>query len=218
MRRRPHASEHRRHRNPSYGLIRAADISIALCALVALGPLMVLVAVTIAMLDPGPVIFRHRRLGEDGRSFGCLKFRSMLVDSAQRLEEHLRSDGNALLEWQVHRKLQNDPRVTPIGRFLRKSSIDELPQLFNVLFGDMSIVGPRPIVEDEIGYYGRYFAQYVSVKPGLTGLWQVSGRNNVSYRRRVAMDVIYARRRSLGFNMMILGLTVPAVVKAHGCS
>jgi exopolysaccharide production protein ExoY len=201
-----------------HAAIRAVDVAIAGAALMFVAPLMLVVAVLLSIFDPGPIIFRHRRLGQNGRSFNCLKFRTMVVDSQARLEELLRTDPEARAMWQIHRKLKHDPRITALGRFLRKSSIDELPQLVNVLRGEMSIVGPRPIVEDEIAKYGRYFAHYSSVRPGITGLWQVSGRNDVSYRRRVAMDVVYARRKSLGLNMKIMGLTMPAVVLAKGCS
>lgn len=199
-------------------VIHAVDFAMALAALVFLAPLMLLVALVIMVFDPGPVIFSHKRLGKNGRSFGCLKFRTMVVDSERRLQELLQNDAEAQSRWQIHRKLENDPRITWLGRFLRKSSIDELPQLMNVLRGEMSIVGPRPIVQAEVPNYGRYFAHYVSVRPGITGLWQVGGRNDVSYRRRVALDVVYARHRSVTLNMRIMGLTVPAVVSARGCS
>jgi len=140
----------------------------------------------------------------------------MVVDSEQRLKELLASNPDARAEWARDFKLRRDPRITPIGNFLRKTSIDELPQLLNVLRGEMSIVGPRPIVEGEIERYGRYFADYSRVKPGITGLWQVSGRNNVHYRRRVALDVTYARNKSLALDLRILAMTVPAVLLAKG--
>ncbi|UZK68176.1 sugar transferase [Sphingomonas sp. S1-29] len=196
--------------------IRAADITLTLIGIVAVAPLMLIVAMLIYARDPGPILFRHRRIGKGGRSFHCLKFRSMVVDSDQRLADLLASDADARFEWAVNHKLKNDPRITALGRFLRKSSLDELPQLFNVLRGDMSLVGPRPIVEAEVRHYGRYFTEYQSTRPGITGLWQVSGRSDVSYRRRVAMDVMYARRRSLGMNAYIVGRTIPAVLAARG--
>ncbi|UUL81619.1 sugar transferase [Sphingomonas qomolangmaensis] len=196
--------------------IRAADITLTLIGIVAVAPLMLIVAMLIYARDPGPILFRHRRIGKGGRSFHCLKFRSMVVDSDQQLADLLTSDADARFEWAVNHKLKNDPRITSLGRFLRKSSLDELPQLFNVLRGDMSLVGPRPIVEAEVRFYGRYFAEYRSTRPGITGLWQVSGRSDVNYRRRVAMDVVYARRRSLGMNAYIVGRTIPAVLAARG--
>ena len=125
-------------------------------------------------------------------------------------------DPEARAEWDKDNKLRNDPRVTALGRFLRKSSIDELPQLLNVIRGEMSVVGPRPIVASEVARYGGYFGHYCSVRPGITGLWQVSGRNNVSYRRRVACDVMYARTQSLPLNIRIMAATVPAVTFARG--
>jgi exopolysaccharide production protein ExoY len=196
--------------------VRILDIAIASCALVFLGPLLLVVAGLVYLVDPGPVFFAHRRLGQNGRPFPCFKFRTMVVDAEQRLKQLLMTSNEAREEWARDFKLRRDPRITPIGNFLRKSSIDELPQLINVLRGEMSIVGPRPIVEGEIERYGRYYAHYSAVKPGLTGLWQVSGRNDVSYRRRVALDVSYARNKSLGLDLRILVMTVPAVLLAKG--
>jgi lipopolysaccharide/colanic/teichoic acid biosynthesis glycosyltransferase len=196
--------------------VRILDIVIACAALVFLAPLLLLVAALVYIADPGPIFFAHRRLGQNGRSFPCLKFRTMVVDAEQRLAHLLSTSEEARAEWARDFKLRHDPRITPIGSFLRKSSIDELPQLINVLRGEMSIVGPRPIVEGEISRYGRYYVHYSAVKPGLTGLWQVSGRNDVSYRRRVALDVSYARNKCLGLDLRILVMTVPAVLMAKG--
>ena len=196
--------------------VRLLDMLIASAVLIFLAPLLLLVAALVFIVDPGPIFFAHRRLGRDGRTFPCLKFRSMVVDSEQRLKELLATSEDARAEWARDFKLRRDPRITPIGNFLRKTSIDELPQLLNVLRGEMSIVGPRPIVTGEIERYGRYFADYSRVKPGITGLWQVSGRNNVHYRRRVALDVTYARNKSLALDLRILMMTVPAVLLAKG--
>jgi exopolysaccharide production protein ExoY len=140
----------------------------------------------------------------------------MTADAEQRLARLLASDADARREWLQDHKLRRDPRVTPFGNFLRRSSLDELPQLFNVLRGEMSLVGPRPIVPREAVRYGRYFEDYCKVRPGITGLWQVCGRNNVSYRRRVALDVTYTRRRSTLLNLAILGATIPSVLSAEG--
>ena len=192
------------------------DVCVALVALAFFLPLMMLIAALIFVSDPGPIFFAHRRIGKGGRHFHCLKFRSMAVDAERRLAELLASDPVARAEWARDHKLRHDPRITPIGAFLRKSSLDELPQLFNVLRGQMSLVGPRPIVDAEAMRYGRYFAHYCSVRPGITGLWQVSGRNNTSYRRRVAIDVAYSRSRSAVLDMKILAMTVPSVVLARG--
>lgn len=196
--------------------VRALDIAIASLALAFLAPLLILVAVVTWMMDPGPIFFAHRRLGRDGKAFPCFKFRTMVIDADRRLQHLLATDPVARAEWARDFKLRRDPRITAIGGFLRRSSIDELPQLWNVLRGEMSIVGPRPIVQDEVERYGRYFIHYMAVKPGLTGLWQVSGRNDVSYRRRVALDVSYARNKSLGLDLRILMMTVPAVLLAKG--
>ena len=175
-----------------------------------------MISAAIYCFDPGPILFKQKRVGFGGARFSCYKFRSMCVDAEARLEDLLARDPNARAEWASDQKLKCDPRITRIGYFLRKSSLDELPQLFNVLLGEMSLVGPRPIVETEAPRYGRYIAHYCSVRPGITGLWQVSGRNDVHYRRRVAMDVIYSRSRSLPMNVRILVMTVPSVLLSRG--
>ena len=195
---------------------RVLDIAIALAMLVFTAPLLVAIAVTIRLQDNGPALFAHRRIGRGGRSFECLKFRSMVPDAEARLRTLLETDPRARREWEADHKLRRDPRLTAIGPFLRKSSLDELPQLFNVLRGEMSIVGPRPIVQAEVVRYGAAFRHYCSVRPGITGLWQVSGRNNVSYRRRVALDRLYARSKNLSTDLKILALTVPAVLSRNG--
>lgn len=195
---------------------RVADVLIAVAALWFFAPLMLLLALAIKVQDGGPVTFGHSRIGRDGRTFTCFKFRSMVVDAETRLQSLLAADAMARAEWEVDQKLRRDPRVTRLGEMLRKSSLDELPQLFNVLRGEMSIVGPRPIVAAEIVRYGRAFRYYKAVRPGITGLWQASGRNNISYRRRVAMDVLFAKRRSFGLYAYILIKTVPAVLLRDG--
>lgn len=179
-------------------------------------PVMLMVAAAVFFQDGGPVIFAHKRLGRNGKPFHCLKFRSMRVDAEARLAEVLAADPVAREEWARDHKLRRDPRVTRLGDFLRRSSLDELPQFFNVIRGDMSLVGPRPIVEGERAKYGRRFQAYCAVKPGITGLWQVSGRNDVSYRARVAMDTCYARKKNLGLDLYILFMTVPCVLRSRG--
>ncbi|WP_341850199.1 sugar transferase [Sphingomonas natans] len=211
----PHEQK-RRGRSVDLLATRIFDILVSFALLVFLAPLMMVVTAIILVTNPGPIIFGHKRLGRDGRAFHCLKFRSMVTDSQERLANLLATDACARQEWERDHKLKNDPRITPIGAFLRKSSLDELPQLFNVLRGDMSLVGPRPIVLDEVRRYGRYFSHYTQVRPGITGLWQVSGRSGTTYRRRVAMDVAYSRSRSLGLNVKILFMTVPSVLLARG--
>lgn len=196
--------------------VRFIDVLVAATALVMALPLLLLIALIVGITDPGPVIFAQRRVGRGGYSFGCLKFRTMVVDADERLQALLEIDPAAREEWARTQKLRNDPRITKVGRFLRRSSLDELLQLVNVLRGEMSLVGPRPIVENEIPRYGRHFAHYCSVKPGLTGLWQVRRRDVTSYRHRVALDVAYARNRSLMLNLRILALTIPTVLLARG--
>lgn len=195
---------------------RAIDIAVAVAALVTFAPLMLLVAIGVYLVDPGPIFFGHQRIGRGGRVFRCWKFRSMVVDAEERLANLLASDPVARAEWQRDHKLRNDPRITSFGSFLRRSSLDELPQLFNVLVGEMSLVGPRPIVPGEAYRYGRYFNVYCRVRPGITGLWQISGRNDVSYRRRVAFDVTYVRSKSIALDLKIMCLTVPKVLGGNG--
>jgi lipopolysaccharide/colanic/teichoic acid biosynthesis glycosyltransferase len=192
------------------------SMALALLALIFFAPLMLAVALAIHLQDGGPVFFAHRRIGRGGRAFLCLKFRSMAVDAERRLALLLDSDHGARAEWEKDHKLRHDPRVTPLGRFLRKTSLDELPQFINVLRGEMNIVGPRPIVEGEAIRYGRQLRHYCAVKPGITGLWQVSGRNDVSYRTRVALDYVYATRRTVGLDAYIIMATVPAVLGRRG--
>ncbi len=197
-------------------LCRVLDLAIAGSALVFLAPLFALLALAIWIQDGGPAFFGHSRIGHEGRAFRCWKFRSMVIDAEQRLAALLARDPAARAEWDADHKLRRDPRVTALGRFLRVSSLDELPQLLNVLKGEMSLVGPRPIVMAEVARYGRWFPRYCQVKPGVTGLWQVSGRNDVNYRQRVAMDVLYAKRWSPALYLWILFATVPAVLKRSG--
>ncbi|MEM7688747.1 MAG: sugar transferase [Pseudomonadota bacterium] len=179
-------------------------------------PFMAVIAAGIAMSSRGPIFFKQQRIGRDGRLFWCYKFRTMDTNADAQLKALLEQCSQSRSEWDRDRKLKDDPRVFAFGRFLRRSSLDELPQLFNILRGEMSLVGPRPIVESEAEMYGRYIVYYCAVRPGLTGLWQVSGRNDTSYRRRVALDVVYARQGRVGDNIGILMKTVPAVLVAKG--
>lgn len=197
-------------------ILRLLDIVIGIIAVIVFAPLLIGLAIAIYVTSPGPLIFAQPRIGRNGREFRCLKFRTMVVDATDRLEQLLASDPAARAEWARDHKLRNDPRITPLGRFLRKSSLDELPQFFNLINGTMSVVGPRPIVNAEVVRYGRRFQDYCRVRPGITGLWQVSGRSDTTYRRRVALDVAYSRHRSLGLNIKIMLMTVPAVLAAKG--
>ena len=203
-------------RAPHPQAIRVLDVTLAAILLVALAPLLLYVAFVVRLEDGGPIIFAHERIGADGRRFRCLKFRTMVVDAEARLRALLDADPLARAQWAADHKLKHDPRITTIGQFLRKSSLDELPQIFNVLRGEMSFVGPRPIVLAEVQRYGHRIDAYYRVKPGITGLWQVSGRNDVSYRRRVACDVVFARNLSPVLYFRILALTGPAVLLRRG--
>ncbi|MBW6396605.1 sugar transferase [Roseomonas sp. HJA6] len=195
---------------------RAMDIAIAAAALVAAAPFFLVVSLLVRA-DGGPAFYAHNRVGRGGRIFGCLKFRSMVVDSQARLEALLASDPEAREEWETTRKLRNDPRITRIGRFLRATSLDELPQLINVLRGDMAIVGPRPVTASELdSFYGAASAHYLTVRPGITGLWQVSGRSETSYDQRVALDVAYVSQPSLLADLRILLKTPVAVLSRRG--
>jgi undecaprenyl-phosphate galactose phosphotransferase len=197
-------------------LLKTAFDQITAALLVVLfAPLLAALALVVRA-DGGPVFFRQPRVGAGGREFSCLKFRSMVTDADGRLQNLLRSDPRAAAEWAADRKLANDPRITKVGRFLRQSSLDELPQLFNVLSGQMSLVGPRPIVAAEVPRYGRNIEYYYETKPGLTGLWQVSGRSDISYARRVRLDVWYVRNWTLLHDVAILCKTVPAVFLRRG--
>lgn len=195
---------------------RAMDALGAGALLAVLAPFMLAIALIIRA-DGGPALFGHRRVGRHGREFLCLKFRSMVTDSQARLEALLARDPAARAEWEATQKLRNDPRVTRIGRFLRATSLDELPQLINVLLGQMSLVGPRPVIQSELDrFYGAAAAHYMSVRPGLTGLWQVSGRSDTGYAQRVALDVAYVARPSLWQDIAILLRTPMAVLSRRG--
>ncbi len=176
---------------------------------------LILAVMLVLQLEGGPIIYRHRRIGRDGKVFECLKFRSMVPNAERALRELLEHHPEMRAEWVRDHKLRCDPRVTRLGGFLRRTSLDELPQLWNVLRGEMSLVGPRPIVREELMRYGRCLSVYLSSKPGITGLWQVTGRNNTDYRRRVALDVYYVRKQSLLLDLYIL-LKTPRVVLGGG--
>ena len=194
---------------------RVFDVAASIALIVLFGPLLLLIALAVRC-DGGPAMFGHRRIGAAGTSFRCWKFRSMVLDSEALLAHTLATDPVARAEWDKDFKLRNDPRVTPLGGFLRKSSLDELPQLFNVLKGEMSLVGPRPIVAAEVERYGHAMEEYCACKPGITGLWQVSGRNDVDYAERVELDRRYAWNWSLKGDFMILVRTLGVVVRRSG--
>ena len=202
---------------PIGGLVkRGFDIVGALVGLIALSPLFVLIALLVKFSDGGSILYSHRRVGRGGRVFPCLKFRTMVPDGEKVLAAYLASNPEAQAEWLTTRKLRNDPRVTRVGAVLRKLSLDELPQILNILQGDMSLVGPRPVVRDELDIYGTSAVYYLKSRPGLTGLWQVSGRNDVSYDSRVAFDRHYVENWSLIEDVRIIIKTVPAVWTSRG--
>jgi exopolysaccharide production protein ExoY len=203
-------AHHRSH------LKRALDIILAATALIFLIPLLLFLALAIFVMLGRPVIFSHSRLGLGGKPFRCLKFRTMVRDAESRLARHLAENPEAAREWAVQYKLKDDPRITPFGHFLRRTSFDELPQLINILVGDMSVVGPRPIVAAELARYGDRAGQLLSVRPGLTGLWQVSGRNNLSYEMQVALDIQYIQNWSFAGDLKIIAQTIPAVLTQRG--
>lgn len=203
-------------RHHTFTAKRVFDVSIAVLSAIFVAPLLLTVALMIRLHDGKPAIFAHTRYGLNGRAFKCYKLRSMVADADKRLNELLETDPAARREWEATQKLNNDPRITPIGKFIRASSIDELPQLMNVIRGDMSLVGPRPITMAERAKYGEHFAHYCSVRPGITGVWQISGRSNVSYPERVQMDVTYARTRTFWGDVWIILKTVPAVALSVG--
>lgn len=189
---------------------------LAALMLLALSPLLLVITFIIWRTDGAPIFFGHYRVGRNGKLFRCLKFRSMARNSQELLRQLLESDPAAREEWQREHKLLNDPRITPIGHFLRKTSLDELPQLFNVLRGEMTLVGPRPITFEELRKYGSIRWHYLSVRPGITGLWQVSGRNNLSYEERVELDRSYVEGRSAWQDLQILFKTVKVVFLREG--
>lgn len=193
----------------------AFDYTVAGLLLVTASPLFVLFGLLVAR-DGGPVFYAHNRLGSKGRLFRCLKFRTMVPGAEAVLAEVLASDPESRREWEENHKLQDDPRITSVGRFLREFSLDELPQLFNVLMGDMSLVGPRPIHPDEAERFGEDIDYYLRVKPGITGLWQVSGRNDLDYTRRVQLNTWYVKNWSLWLDVVIVLKTIPTVLSRRG--
>lgn len=194
---------------------RTFDIVVSTLLLILLAPLFVFLAWRVRR-DGGSVTYAQERVGYKGKPFHCIKFRSMIVNADQVLAELLENDPEAMEGWERDFKLKNDPRITKIGDMLRKTSLDELPQLWNVIRGDMSLVGPRPIVEGEVERYGDFISYYEESRPGMTGLWQVSGRNDVDYKQRIDLDVWYARNWSLWHDIVILMKTVPVVFLREG--
>ncbi|MEF2070632.1 sugar transferase [Consotaella aegiceratis] len=213
-----YASFHKEDIRPLGGFAkRSFDIVGAIAALALLSPLLLMLAALVKLSDGGSVFFAHNRVGQNGRTFRCLKFRTMVPNGPEVLQAHFATNPQAQEEWNATRKLQNDPRVTRVGDVLRRLSLDELPQLLNIVRGEMSIVGPRPVVTDELDIYGTSAAFYLRSRPGLTGLWQISGRNDVSYNERIAFDRHYVENWSMVADMVIICKTVPAVITSRGC-
>jgi Undecaprenyl-phosphate galactose phosphotransferase WbaP len=198
------------------GIKRFLDLSIVILGGIIILPFLLFVALLIKLTSPGPVLYGHKRLGLNGKPFIAYKFRSMVFDSADRLKKLLESDPEIRKEWEANHKLKNDPRVTGIGKFLRRTSLDEFPQLINILKGEMSLVGPRPITVDEVEKYDEDFNRIFSVKPGLTGLWQVSGRSDTDYQERISYDTYYLQSWSLWLDIWILLKTFGAVINGRG--
>jgi undecaprenyl-phosphate galactose phosphotransferase len=194
---------------------RIFDICVSFIAIIVILPITLPIFLLI-MRDGGAPLFYHNRIGRGGVVFPCLKFRTMVLNSEEVLQEFLANNPKAALEWQETQKLQDDPRITSLGKILRKTSLDELPQLFNVLKGDMSLVGPRPIIAAEIVHYNHKISDYQMVRPGITGLWQVSGRSNISYEQRVNLDSWYVQNWSIWHDFTILLKTIPAVLRRDG--
>ncbi|WP_337384501.1 exopolysaccharide biosynthesis polyprenyl glycosylphosphotransferase, partial [Acidaminococcus timonensis] len=195
---------------------RLFDLVLTLVGVVLLSPVFLVLAILIKLDSRGPVIFAHQRIGKDGKLFPCLKFRTMCVDADRKLKEYLAANPEARKEWEAEFKLKDDPRVTRVGKVLRRTSLDELPQLFNVLSGQMSLVGPRPIVTAEIPKYGPYIKDFYMVRPGITGMWQVNGRSDTTYEERVQMDSWYVRNWGVWLDIMLLWRTFGVVLSHKG--
>ena len=191
---------------------RSCDLVLAFSLIVFLIPIFILVALVIKASSRGPILFSQRRIGKNKKSFSCYKFRTMHAEADFMLKELLSSNINIQNEFARDQKLLNDPRITSVGRYLRFTSLDEIPQIFNILKGEMSFIGPRPIIKDEIKRYGESFEKAFSVLPGMSGLWQVSGRNKLSYKRRVQLDVIYANNLSFKLDLNILFRTIGVIL------
>ncbi len=201
----------------SSGQLAKCTIDLILAGLAFIILLPVFFAIALAVrLDGGPVFYVQPRVGRGGRSFKCYKFRSMRVNADELLANVLLSNADEAESWRINRKLRNDPRVTPVGKFLRKTSLDELPQLLNILRMDMSLVGPRPIVEQEVHLYGADVSKYYSCRPGLTGVWQISGRSDTTFQERVGFDTSYVDNWSVWLDLRIILKTVPAVLAGSG--
>lgn len=196
---------------------RTFDLLFSFCALIICLPLYLFITLAVRLSSKGPILYGHKRIGRGGKPFQCWKFRTMYQDAEERLEEILSQDSEKRKEWNSTHKLKNDPRVTPIGSFLRKTSLDELPQFWNVIKGDLSVVGPRPVVHEEISrHFGLKAAKILSIRPGITGIWQVSGRNDTCYSTRVMLDEKYVDNRSIALDLKLIFKTLPKMISSKG--
>ena len=194
---------------------RMFDISISLLSIILLAPIFLIISIMIKLDSKGKVIYKHKRIGKNGKYIYLYKFRTMYTNSKEILEEILK-DPKVKEEWENNFKLDNDPRVTKVGKFLRKTSLDELPQLLNIFLGDMSIVGPRPVIDGEIEKYGIYKKKFLSVTPGLTGWWACNGRSCTSYKERIKLELYYVNHRSIKLDLLVILKTIGVVVKGKG--
>lgn len=198
-------------------LKRIFDLLFSIHIILLFSPLFLLIAIIIKLSSPGKIFYRHQRVGRGGKKFYCLKFRTMYKDADEKLIEILKNDHEKKLEWEQTHKLKIDPRITPIGKFLRKTSLDELPQFWNVIKGDLSVVGPRPVVQEELTkFFGEKAEKILSVRPGITGMWQVSGRNDISYKKRIKLDEIYIDHRTMLLDIKLIAKTIPLVIFSRG--
>jgi Undecaprenyl-phosphate galactose phosphotransferase WbaP len=209
------ATSHRLKMPWNLGIKRFIDVFVVIAGGIVVLPFLLFIAFLIKATSPGPALYKHNRLGLNGKTIGVYKFRSMVRDSGERLKELL-EDPNIREEWESSHKLRDDPRITPVGKFLRRTSLDEFPQIINVLKGEMSLVGPRPVTEEEVSKYGDDFSRIFSVKPGMTGLWQVSGRSDMDYRDRVVYDTYYLQSWSIWLDLWVLYKTSGVVIKGKG--
>ncbi len=210
------SSTHHLTRQSSLIVKRLIDLALIAFSLPLLLPLMILISIGVKVSSQGPIFYGHKRVGKNGKEIKCWKFRSMFIDSQKMLEEILKNDPDMRREWESQRKFQNDPRVTRFGKFLRKTSLDELPQIFNILLGSMSFVGPRPVTKEELVKYGENTDYILSVTPGLSGMWQISGRSDTGYEERINLDTYYIQNWSVWFDLWIIIKTVWVVLKGKG--
>lgn len=206
------------HKVKHLPLKRIFDLSFSLACLILGAPIFLAIFILILFSSPGFPIYAHERVGRGGRLFRCYKFRTMYLDAEERLEKILQDNPQMRQEWETNFKLKNDPRITPVGSFLRRTSLDELPQFWNVLKGDLSIVGPRPVVMEELHkYFADKAPKVLSVRPGLTGLWQVSGRSDIeNYQQRIALDEKYVDQRNFWYDLKLIAKTIPAMILSKG--